>query len=83
MVFHYLSAENKVVIPKISNPDDQTKLPIPLHYNSMSAEYHSLAPVSWSRQFRKYKTNHESLNEASKHCLEKKMNLNIYLINVF
>ena len=40
----YLSSEDEVVIPEVSNPEDETKLPVPQRDDGLGAEDDRLLP---------------------------------------
>ena len=66
----HLSVQNKVVLPEVSDPDDETEPPVPHGDGGLVAEDDRLAPVPRSGQLGEDQTHHESLNDATQHRLE-------------
>ena len=63
----YLSSEDEVVIPEVSNPEDETELSVPQRDDRLGAEDDSLLPQLRSRQLGEDQADHEGLDQTSQH----------------
>ena len=61
----YLSSEDEVVIPEVSNPEDETELSVPQCDDCLGAEDDSLLPQLGSRQLGEDQADHEGLDQTS------------------
>ena len=67
---NHLGIEDKVVLPEVSDPDDEAELLVPHCDDCVVAEDDGLAPVPRSRQFREHEADHEGLYDAAEDGLE-------------
>ena len=65
-----LGAQNEIIIPEVSDPDDETESPVPHGDGGLVTEDDRLAPVPGPGQLGKHQTDHEGLDDAAQNCLE-------------
>ena len=65
-----LCSEDEVVIPEITDPEDDAELLVPERDHGMVAEDDCFLSQLRSRQFREDQANHEGLDETTKHRLK-------------
>lgn len=65
-----LCAENEVIIPKVSDSEDEAELPISERDHGVVAEDDRLLSQLGSRELREDKTNHEGLDETADNRLK-------------
>ena len=63
----YLSSEDEVVIPEVSNPEDETELSVPESDDGLGAEDDGLLSQLRSRQLGEDQADHEGLDQTSQH----------------
>ena len=61
----HLSVQNKVVLPEVSDPDDETESPVPHGDGGLVTEDDRLAPVPRSGELGEDHAHHEGLNDAT------------------
>ena len=61
----YLSSEDEVVIPEVSNPKDETELSVPQSDDCLSAEDDGLLSQLRPRQLGEDQADHEGLDQTS------------------
>ena len=67
----HLGVQDKVVLPEVADPDDETEPPVPHGDGGLVAKDDRLAPVPRSGQLGEDQADHEGLNDAAQHCLER------------
>ena len=66
-----LSVQNKVVLPEVSDPDDETESPVPHGDGGVVTEDDRLAPVPRSGELGEDHAHHEGLDDATQDRLER------------
>ena len=67
----HLSVQNKVVLPEVSDSDDETESPVPHGDGGLVAEDDRLAPVPGPGELGEDQTHHEGLDDATQDSLER------------
>ena len=63
----YLSSEDEVVIPEVSNPEDETELSVPQSDDGLGAEDDGLLPQLRPGELGEDQADHEGLDQTSQH----------------
>ena len=70
MAESHLSVQNEVVLPEVSDPDDETESPVPHGDGGLVTEDDRLTPVPRPRQLGEDHADHEGLDDAAQDRLE-------------
>ena len=66
-----LGAQNEIIIPEVSDSDDETESPVPHGDGGLVAEDDRLAPVPGPGELGEDQTHHEGLDDATQDSLER------------